>query len=391
MIVHFVTDDKHINQIIDNFLKVSSSHLFLVFSENSSENYKYITRTGHFIKKFNYLHDDINEVLISKKANAVILHQLNRRFAKTINSIIISIKIAWIAWGADIYGLPKIKPSLFASKTKQYLFKIKPATPLVWSVNNNNFTRNIFFRLKGKCDPYREIFKAIIRIDIFSTYIREDFDFFFKYYNATHLRFIETAFTTIDQYLGGNKQIRLNDEAANLIIGNSNTLESNYLDVIEKIEDKSDNINKIICVLSYGKNNDHKNKIIKEGRKKLGAKFQPLTDFMSREQYVEMLQSCSAGIFFHYRQQAMGNIIALLYLGSRVYLSERNPAYNFFLRNGIVVNSFENDFDRYLNKKLSYEDAENNRKKLDLFFSKEKVISDLKNLTLTLDSLNVNS
>lgn len=391
MIIHFVVDEKIIDQIIDNFLQVSPNHQFLVFTENKNDNFNHITYTGPFIRSFNYIEDDINEVLSNTKADAIILHQLNLKFANTVNKIKNSIQIAWIAWGFDVYSLPNIKPSLYAPITKQFILKCRPASSLVWSIKKYNFARVIFYRLKGKRDPYREIFKAIDRINFFSTYIREDFDYFSKYYHKNNLGFLESSFSTIDQYLAGNNNLRVDEFATSVIIGNSNTLESNYLDVIGKIQEKRDQINKIYCVLSYGKNNDHKKQVISEGEKQLGDKFQPLTDFMPREQYLEMLQSCSAGIFFHYRQQAMGNIIALLYLGSRVYLSERNPAYNFFLRNGIVVNSFENDFDRYLNTKLSYEDAENNRKKLDLIFSKEKVISDLKNLTLTLDSLNVNS
>ena len=391
MILHFVIDEKIINQMIDNFLQISHNHLFLVFTENKNDNFNHITRTGSFIRRFNYIEDDINEVLKNKDANAIILHQLNLKFAKTVNHIKNSIQISWIVWGFDVYSLPKIMPSLYAPITKQFLFKIKPATPLVWIIKKNSFTRNIFYRLKGQSDPYREIFKAISRIDFFSTYIREDFDYFSKFYKIKKLRFLESPFSTIDQYLAGNNNLRIDEGATSIIIGNSNTLESNYLDVIEKIEEKKDKINKIYCTLSYGNNYDHKKKVITEGRKQLGEKFHPLTDFMVREQYVELLQSCSAGIFFHYRQQAMGNIIALLYMGARVYLSERNPAYKFFSRKEIIVNSFENEFDSYLNTKLSCEDAENNRRKLDLIFNNEKVISDLKHLTLSLDSSNVNS
>ena len=391
MTVHFVVDEKIIDQVIDNFLQVSSNHIFFVFTDNLGDNFYHITRSGSFIRRFYYLHEDINELLDTIDTHSIILHQLNFEFAKIINQINQSIKIAWIAWGFDIYSLPKILPSIYAPKTKQFIFKNKPATPLIWFIKKNDIARNVFYSLMGQNDPYREIFNAINRIDYFSTYIREDFDFFSKFYKNNKLHFIESTFSTIDQYLAGNQNLRIKENANSIIIGNSNTLESNYLDVIYKIREKREKLNKIFCVLSYGKNKYHRKKVISEGRKNLRDKFQPLTVFISREQYIEMLQSCSTGIFFHYRQQAMGNIIALLYMGARVYLSEKNPTFHFFLRNGIVVNSFENEFNTYLNEKLSLEDTDNNRNKLDLIFQKEKVISDLKNLTHSLEPSHVNS
>lgn len=389
MIIHFVVDEKIIDQIIDNFLQLSPDHIFLIFTENTNDNFIHITRTGSYIRGFNYITDDINEVLINNNADAIIMHQLNLKFAKTLNQIKNSVKIAWIAWGFDVYSLPKIQPSLYAPITKQFLFKHKSATSFIWLINKNNFIRNIFYKLRIKKDPYREVFKAIGKIDYFITYIREDFDYFSKFYKIKNLRFLESPFSTIDQYLAGNNKLRVCEDAKSIIIGNSNTLESNYLDVISKLQEKKDLVNKIYCLLSYGNNNEHKQEVINEGKKQLGDQFHPITVFMTRENYMEILQSCSVGIFFHYRQQAMGNIIALLYMGARVYLSKRNPAFNFFLRKGIVVNCFENEFYSYLNTRLSFEDANNNRQKLDLIFNKEKVISDLKHLTLILDPSNV--
>jgi len=80
----------------------------------------------------------------------------------------------------------------------------------------------------------------------------------------------------------------------------------------------------------------------------------------------------------------MGNIIAMLYMGSRVYLSLRNPAYNFFIRNGISVNIFEKEFGKYGVTRPDKETVENNRKRLDRIFNKDKVLMDLKNLIVIL-------
>lgn len=391
MIVHFVIDEKIIDNIIDNFLQVSSNNIFLVFTEKTSEKFNHITNSGPYVKRYNYKKEDINEILDLIGSKSIILHQLNPIFAKTINQIKHSVKVAWIVWGFDVYSLPKIIPNLYAPITKQFLLKNKPATQINWFIKKNKVARELFYKLKGQRDPYSEVFKAIKRVDFFSTYIREDFDFFSKFYDSKTIRFVEASFSNIDQYLAGNKKNRISEDATNIIIGNSNTLESNYLDVISKISETGKEFKEIYCVLSYGNNKDFKSKVISEGQKQLKDIFHPLTDFMSREQYIELLRSCSVGIFFHYRQQAMGNIIALLYMGARVYLSEKNPAYHFFKRKGVLVNSFEKDFDIFHNKRLLIEDAENNRNKLDLIFNKEKVLNDLSQLSNLLEVKHVNS
>jgi len=180
MIIHFVVDEKIIDQMIDNFLQVSPNHQFLVFTENKDVNFNHITYTGPFIRSFNYIEDDINEVLSNTKADAIILHQLNLKFANTVNKIKNSIQIAWIAWGFDVYNLPKIESTLYAPLTKIFLIKNRPFVPFIWLIKKNNFTRGLFFNLKGKKDYYREIYRAINKVTYFSTYIREDFYVFTK-------------------------------------------------------------------------------------------------------------------------------------------------------------------------------------------------------------------
>lgn len=76
----------------------------------------------------------------------------------------------------------------------------------------------------------------------------------------------------------------------------------------------------------------------------------------------------------------------MLYMGSRVYLSEKNPAYTYFQRNGIIIYSIEQDFDRYGISRPDKDIAENNRYRLDMIFSKEKVLNDLKNVYEVLTS-----
>ena len=71
-----------------------------------------------------------------------------------------------------------------------------------------------------------------------------------------------------------------------------------------------------------------------------------MTDFLPRDEYNELMFSCSTMIQPHFRAQAQGNIITALWLGMRVYLSEKNFAYRYFKRLGAIVFSLENDLSK---------------------------------------------
>ena len=99
---------------------------------------------------------------------------------------------------------------------------------------------------------------------------------------------------------------------------------------------------KIICPLSYGDNN-YANEIIRIGEQKLGNNFEPLIKFMPLHQYNNYTQSCSIVIMNHYRQQAVGNVLTLLWMGAKVFLDERNTLYHYLKRLGVYVYNIKQD------------------------------------------------
>jgi len=383
MILHFVIDGKLTDQIIDNFLAVSTKNHFLVFGKKTDDqNFFRITRQGDFLSVFIEGRDDINVLLLKIKPQAIVLHSLANEFARAIVKIEKKIPICWFEWGFDVYGLPKIEKGLYAPKTRLALIFNSPKSVVERFFFKYDLFRKFYLeKIKHKDDMLGIVLKAISRIDYFATYIEEEFKIFKKYYPEFKLQLINSTFSTIDQYLAGDKNFRIFPAASNILIGNSSSPTSNHLDAFAFLSKHPFDYGKVFVVLSYGSEKIPIKLLIERGKQLLKSRFIPLTEFMTRDKYIELLQSCSVGIFYHYRQQAMGNIIAMLYMGARVYLSKRNPAYGFFMRNEIIVNAIEDDYVKYGNTRLNLAQAAQNRSRLDLLFGEEKVISDLKNLT----------
>ncbi|MEP5256035.1 MAG: TDP-N-acetylfucosamine:lipid II N-acetylfucosaminyltransferase [Winogradskyella arenosi] len=381
MVIHFVIDEKVTDQIIENFSEVDKTCFFLIFSTSDDDSFKYVQNTSDKLIKFNHEVDDINAILKTYKATAILTHAFHLEYAKTILKIKQNLKIAWYIWGFDVYGLPHIKPSTYANTTNNYLLKTLPELKIGRVLLKHQWLRKLFYKLKGEEDRYTIIFKALKKVSYFVTYLEGDFKYYSKYYD-NNFTYISCPFSTIDQYLAGNKDLKLKQDASNILIGNSNSLESNHVDAFKIINKHGidDNNTTIYVPLSYGDDLKYKDFVIENGENLLGPSFNPMLDFMDRTAYIEILRSCSVGVFYHYRQQAMGNIIAMLYLGSRVYLSRNNPSYEFFVSNGILIFDFDEDFKTHKNKRLEDFEILNNRNKLDLVFNEDRVYNEMTKL-----------
>lgn len=115
-----------------------------------------------------------------------------------------------------------------------------------------------------------------------------------------------------------NQQERKNSKYK-ILLGNSATKTNRHEEIINKLEKYKNENFEIITPLSYG-DMEYGRHIEKIGTEKLGDKFISVTHYMEMKEYYELLNSVDAAIFNNDRQQALGNITALLYLGKKVYM-----------------------------------------------------------------------
>lgn len=111
-----------------------------------------------------------------------------------------------------------------------------------------------------------------------------------------------------------------------VVLGNSATDSNRHLAVFDMLKHlKSEGV-ELCCPLSYG-NAEYRQKVIERGTELFGESFHPITEYMSFEEYIRFLCSCSVGIYYNNRQQALGNINRILGMGKKVFLPEILRAY----------------------------------------------------------------
>lgn len=380
---HFLLSEKIVSDVILNFENSESNNYFIFFDDISKRKATF-PKTKNEILVLNYHKSGINDLLEKLKPDLLLLHSISFKFAKVALEIRSSIKIGWFPWGYDIYSLPKIRLTLYGIKTSAY---IKNQSPFFFIKNkliefSFDFLPELILK-KINLEYFRETLLLHKKIDFFISYIKEDFDTFSKFY-PNNMKFIYSPFLTLNQYLGNIEHPKLNNNTGNILIGNSVSLESNYFDVLEKLKVNKTKFSKAFFILNYGESfKNFKKDIQFKINEDLLVKAECITDFMDLKSYVEFLKSCNTAVFLHFRQQAMGNIITLIYLGARVYLSKYNPILNFFNSNCIKVNIFENEFDEFGTTDLSFEEKEANRFSLEkIFFSRNSngIYSNILNL-----------
>ena len=201
--------------------------------------------------------------------------------------------------------------------------------------------------------------QVIKKIRHFITYLKGDFELAQKWYGTTgeyHECFMYPSNLYKDYVAPEVKH-----SSINILVGNSADPSNNHLEVFDKLEVFKDQDIKIYAPLSYG-NQTYAKKVIEEGKKQFGDKFEPLTDMMPFDQYLEFLGLIDVAIFNHKRQQAMGNTITLLSLGKKVFMRSDITPWELFEDIDVKVFDVENIKLDLLDEKIKKDNQEKIKK-----------------------------
>lgn len=359
MILHLLTDDKFTDYVIEQFSPFESSVDFILISPfNRIEHIHYPDKVR--IVNPTIKSDMIDLLKCTSNYDAVVFHGLFFGWQEwLLQNISKDIKVAWFIWGGEIYGQLDLAETFYAPLSK-WIYKV----------------RGCFRKQKEDIFPKQ----LIKRANYCLTSEAEEVDFINNYLR-TNLPHLWYTYYSIEDTVGELMKKRC--DGNNIFLGNSANIANNHFDALVQLKKLGIKDREIIVPLSYGFPWE-RNLCVKFGKCLFGKRFKPLLDFLPRDEYNAQMLSCSVMIQPHWRPNAHGNIITALWLGMRVYLSERNIEYAFFKRIGCVVYSIEKDLNRKnpdVFAPLSEEDIEINQAALYLEFSKQRVQKACEDLT----------
>jgi len=249
-----------------------------------------------------------NLLTSASHAKGILLHQLNQPrilMLLVILSPSVIKKMAWVIWGGDLS------------------FVLAPK-------------KNIKTKLIGLFYSY-----IISRLPMIVAHIPGDYKLLSSNYSLK-------ADYLCAKYPGSTRNINFEEKEEadqkklSIMVGNSGDHSNRHIDVFDYLCRFSKENIEVHTVLSYGQNKDYINSVVKAGELRFKDKFVPHLNFMPYEKYLGLLSTIDICVFYHDRQQGMGNLNMLFGLGAKVYLSEKVSTYDYYTSLGIEIFPTEN-------------------------------------------------
>ena len=325
MILHLARRSRIMYMYIDFINKNfdSDEHVFLFTGKSKVEE----------LEKFDNVLYLKNPVTIEKflfKADKIIIHGL---FNKKLNILLafnplFLKKSYWVLWGGDLYSYLKddlsFKEKLYDKTIRTFLIK----------------------NLKG-----------------IVTLVKGDYDIVKKYYltNAGYYEGFYPIPVSEKVLRKFNVKEGKRDSVVKVLTGNSGSKENNYIDTFDKIARFKNKNMEIYAVLSYGNQKEYINKVLNKGEELFGDKFKPVKKFMPIDEYYKFLTEIDIYISNHKRQQGLGNLYIMSFLGKKIYIRKDTSMWNFFKNElGLTIYDIEILKDEEYKDFINFEYGEEN-------------------------------
>lgn len=367
-ILHIATDDKFLDHAVPVFEKVyPGSNEVFVFATKKPLKYVQLKPNYIEIRRNSFLR---KKALVGKDVysqyDVVIFHSLGSMTYPEIEHIPKNTPIVWLGWGFDYYVELLDDVPLYLASTQRLYNQFASDTFSRRAVSLVKKLKLIFNRRSSKI-------RAVERTTVFSPVLPEEYEKVKKSRKWRNFpKFALWNYGTIeDNLVKGFEGESVNGDA--ILVGNSATFTGNHIETFDLLYNLGVSDRQVVAPLSYG------DPILAKKLKSLGQElfaegFEPLMEFMSAQDYVAAIKKCGYVIMNHVRQQAVGNIVIMLYLGARVFVRQENPVYGFFKSAGVVISSVQ-ELEKHpelLNVPLSEEERVSNRAIVSDYWSRER-------------------
>jgi len=269
--------------------------------------------------------------------------------------------VYWAVWSAELYSLPPFTDRLYGSFSKQF---VKKQMALPEKIRNLEFFGGPISRVAyalGLRKDFTGILKRSFReIDFFCALLPTDFMNYRLVSGNTVTRHLPFSYFSLQDVLPHPNDVRASGPL--IMVGHSASPKGNHFEILETLAGIDPSF-PLFVPLTYG-DRVYGDVIEKEAKKRF-PHAEVIRDKMEKEVYYRKLGEVGWSIINVRVQQALGNIIALLWMGAKVFLDEDSSTYQDFTRWGITVYSVQRDLTRKeLTSRLSADQLAQNRKKI---------------------------
>lgn len=218
-------------------------------------------------------------------------------------------KSVWVMWGIDLYN---------------------------WKRDGGGIRTRLINFLNKHCRCHMKAAIALLETD--KDYFQKTFSDKIPCYIVPY-PISESSFELMDSLRGA--KARKNGKVFIQVAHNAHPF-NNHLEILKSLIPYKDENIKLFLPLSYGNdwhngNQNYIKDIVSYLTDNFSGKAYSLYHLMPQLKYTEFLWNMDIAIFNAERQNALGNILKLLYMGNKVFMTSEGPLYNFFLQKGIEI------------------------------------------------------
>lgn len=339
MIYHIVSSSLYIDRFIrfirKNQEQITGKHCFVFSTPKTYEHYndadcKYAQGLLSLLKIF----------LLAGKGDRFILHSYMHPWVYLVCFLTFwnLKKITWVIWGGDLYFYRE-------KKTVKY-----------------------------KC--YEFLRKHTIKYFGYISGVEGDYALAKKYYHVKG-RLLQCIYPLdMDLTLSIPVKDKMPEEPINILIGNSADMSNNHEEALEILKNFKECNIKLYVPLSYGGNHSYIESVKQQGERLFGEKFVAITNYLTHEEYNEFLAQMDIMVCNHDRQQALGNLYALINLGKKVFIREDITTADLFNKYGIKFFITQNIVDMSIEELMEYsqDDRLKNKNILSHLYSERNMV-----------------
>ncbi|MGQ1785704.1 TDP-N-acetylfucosamine:lipid II N-acetylfucosaminyltransferase [Saccharicrinis sp. GN24d3] len=375
-ILHIASDEKFINAAN------------LIFEKAFPGSNKFLIPLSRFQKEMKYVDPKPNVDRINKSSHTVghlakqtlnydciFLHGFTELNCEVYLASPVKDKIIGLLWGAELY-VDRYLPGYPLTGDLTSALNLKEPRKSFKEQLKDLIRKVVYKKIETVADSPK---LAAATISYLATLYREECDFFKeKKILSEECKFFPFCYYPLEYINQGNEKATI--KGNDILLGNSASDTNNHLEAFVMLKNIGIGNRKLVVPLSYG-SKVYADYVQKIGDETFNGNFNPLRTFMPLEDYNRILQSCGVVVMNHYRQQAVGNIVMMLWLGSKVYLNESSTFYCYLKRIGIIVFSIDKDF-RIENPEvldnLQFDDVHHNRQVLKKTIGLQQIVDNLR-------------
>ena len=282
------------------------------------------------------------------------------------------VKVGWVFWSYEFYHRPDKVQNLFDGFSLDYFKKgvssfIKLKTKLY-----NIIKKVLYIPVFNK----KLLEESYFLIDNFYSFLEQDFKNVFKNIPDAKCNYSFLSFLSIEQVTKG---VELKAMSLEVLVGHSPNPSLNHAEILDKLYSFSFT-GKLLIPQEFGEE-AYKIAIKQKAKFLFNDKVTLLEKRLPLQEYNERLSSVGFAIFNFKTQEALGNILFLIWNGTKIFLQKESSVYIQFKTWGFIIFSIEDDLSKVsLSQYLSINDRKKNKSISEELFSTRKIERDWKKL-----------